>query len=141
MEAFNLTKVLEYYKPDINSLAAILFPAVKHPKLALDRVIRGEATLDIEQVQSLASYLGVFITDLLTIDCWKSVDSPHESLVLKKGEYTARLNYKGSFLVLHKGSELIKEEVINTAMPVSEFIDHLNNLIKNFKKDENESNN
>lgn len=140
METFNLTKVLEYYKPDMTNLAAILFPTVKHPKLALDRVIRGEATLDIEQIQSLASYLGVFISDLLTIDSWKSADSPNESLVLRKGEYIAKLNYKGSFLVLHKGNELIKEEIINTAMPVSEFIDHLNNLIK-IKKDEDKFNN
>lgn len=131
MEAFNLTKVIEYYKPDMTDLAAVLFPTVKHPKLALDRVLRGEATLDIIQVQNLATYLGVFLIDLLSIDAWKSVDSPNESLVLTKGEYTAKLNYKGSFLVLHKGSELIKEEVINTAMPVSEFIEHLNNLIKN----------
>lgn len=131
METFNLTRILEYYKPDINSLAAILFPSVKHPKLALDRVIKGEATLDIIQVQSLAAYLGVLVSDLLTIDSWKSANSPLESLILTKGEYTAKLNYKGSFLVLYKGDELIKEEVVNTAMTVSDFIDHLNILTKN----------
>lgn len=131
METFKLETILDYYKPDMTEVAAILFPTAKHPKLALDRVLREESTLDIKQVQNLASYLGVLISDLLTIDSWKSADSPHESLVLTKGEYTAKLNYKGSFLVLHKGNQLIKEEVLNTAMPVSEFIDHLNNLIKN----------
>lgn len=111
MNYFNLNKIIEVYNIDVGLLAKALFPKVKYPKEALSRVIKGEANLDTEQLQLLASYLGVLPADLFSIDSWVGV---YEDglITLKKGEYTAKLNYNGAFLTVYKNEKVIKQEVL-----------------------------
>ena len=51
---FNINKVIEHYKLDTEEVASTLFPHVRYQKLALDRVLKGEACLNTDQLQALA---------------------------------------------------------------------------------------
>ena len=66
MEKFNIQKIIEHYSPNTEELGRVLFPYIKYPKQAFDRVLKGEANLDSHQIELLASYLGVFVSDLFS---------------------------------------------------------------------------
>lgn len=130
MEKFNLNEVLEFYKPDQEEVAKVLFPHNNFPQAALRRVLTGPTTIDADQIAALAEFLGVLVADLYTIDSdWKG-SFEHGYLTFKKGEYKAILNYKGSFLSMYKGKNLINTELIATTMTIEDFINHINNIIK-----------
>ena len=131
MEKFDLNKVLEFYKPDQEAVAKVLFPHNNFPQAALRRVLTGPTTINADQIAALAEFLGVFVGDLYTIDTdWKgSFEYGH--LTFKKGEYKAILNYKGSFLSVYKGKDRINTtELVPTTMTIESFINHINNIIK-----------
>lgn len=133
MEQFNINSVIEHYKLNIEDLAKVLFPTVKYPKQAFDRVLRGETELDIKQIEALASHIGVLVTDLFSIDTWKSF-SKNGYLTLQKGQYKVKLNYNGVYLSIYKDNVLIEQTIGNVPnMTVQEFINFLDNLIKNYE--------
>jgi len=131
MEKFDLNKVLEFYKPDQEAVAKVLFPYNNFPQAALRRVLTGPTTIDADQIAALADFLGVLVGDLYTIDAgWKG-SFEHGYLTFKKGEYKAILNYKGSFLSVYKGKDRINTtELVSTTMTIESFINHINNIIK-----------
>lgn len=133
MEQFNINSVIEHYKLNIEDLAKVLFPTVKYPKQAFDRVLKGETELDIKQIEALASHIGVLVTDLFSIDTWKSF-SEDGYLTLQKGQYKVKLNYNGVYLSIYKDNVLIEQTISNVPnMTVQEFINFLDNLIKNYE--------
>ena len=133
MEQFNINSVIEHYKLNIEDLAKVLFPTVKYPKQAFDRVLRGETELDIKQIEALASHIGVLVTDLFSIDTWKSF-SEDGYLTLQKGQYKVKLNYNGVYLSIYKDNVLIEQKISNVPdMTIQEFINFLDNLIKNYE--------
>lgn len=133
MEQFNINNVIEHYKLNTEDLAKVLFPTVKYPKQALDRILKGEANLDIVQVEKLANYIGVLVTDLFSANTWKGF-SEDKYLTLQKGQYKAKLNYNGVYLSIYKDNVLIEQKISNVPnMTVQEFIDYLDNLIKNYE--------
>lgn len=141
---FDINSVIQHFGlgpgENINSLAKTLFPNAKYPRQALDRVLRGEGELDIKQVETLASYLGVLLTDLFRFEDWKAI-SECDIIVLSKGEYTAKLNYKGVFLSIYKNSDLVEQLITNPLnMTVQDLIDLLNNRINLNEKDGNNQN-
>lgn len=133
MEQFNINSVIEHYKLNIEDLAKVLFPTVKYPKQAFDRVLKGETELDIRQIETLASHIGVLVTDLFSIDTWKGF-SEDGYLTLRKGQYKVKLNYNGVYLSIYKDNVLIEQAISNVPnMTVQEFINFLDNLIKNYE--------
>lgn len=139
-QKFKIKKVIEHFNLDQNEVARILFPHVKYQKLALDRVLKGEASLDTEQLEALAKYAGVFVHDLFLIEGeWKG-SSEDGCLVFLKGEYKAKLNYRGVFLSIYKNEKLIHSELSLKNMNTSEFVDYINNII-NQKNKETDGNN
>jgi hypothetical protein len=133
MEQFNIKNVIEYYKLNTEDLAKVLFPAIKYPKQALDRVLKGEGTLDITQVEKLANYIGVLVTDLFSANTWKG-SAEDGCLTLLKGQYKAKLNYNGVYLSIYKDNVLIEQKISNIpSMTIQEFINFLDNLIKNYE--------
>ena len=133
MKPFNILDIIEFYKLDTGDLAKALFPTVKYPKLAFDRILRGEASLDIEQVERLASHIGVLVTELFSVNTWKG-STENENLILTKGEYKAKLNYKGVYLSIYKNNKLIEQKISNVpSMTVQEFIAYLDNIIKTYE--------
>lgn len=133
MERFNINSVIEHYKLNTEDVAKALFPTVKYPKQALDRILKGEGNLDITQVEKLANYIGVLVTDLFSVDTWKS-SAEDGCITLLKGQYKAKLNYNGVYLSIYKDNVLIEQKISNVPdMTIQEFINFLDNLIKNYE--------
>lgn len=137
MEQFNISNVIEHYKLNTEDLAKVLFPTVKYPKQAFDRVLKGEANLDITQVERLASHIGVLVTDLFSANTWKG-SSEDGCLIMLKGEYKVKLNYKGVYMSIYKNNNLISQNLSNVpSMTVQEFINYIDNFIKNYENGNN----
>lgn len=137
MEQFNISNVIEHYKLNTEDLAKVLFPTVKYPKQAFDRVLKGEANLDIMQVERLASHIGVLVTDLFSANTWKG-SSEDGCLVMLKGEYKVKLNYNGVYVSIYKNNNLISQNLSNVpSMTVQEFINYIDNFIKNYENGNN----
>jgi hypothetical protein len=137
MEQFNISNVIEHYKLNTEDLAKVLFPTVKYPKQAFDRVLKGEANLDIMQVERLASHIGVLVTDLFSVNTWKG-SSEDGCLVMLKGEYKVKLNYNGVYVSIYKNNNLICQNISNVpSMTVQEFINYIDNFIKNYENGNN----
>lgn len=133
MEKFNIQKIIKHYSPNTEELGKVLFPHIKYPKQAFDRVLKGEANLDSHQIELLASYLGVFASDLFSLDDWKgSWDNEHKCLTFVKGLYRVNLNYGGSFITVYQDGKMIHQEIKSHAdsMSLTDFIQYINNLIK-----------
>lgn len=129
-QKFNLNKVIKLYNLDTEEVATTLFPHVKYQKLALDRVLKGEAVLDTEQLEALAKLAGVLIHDLFVVEDWKG-STEDGCLTFLKGEYKVKLNYRGVYLSIYKGSELIHQELTLNNMNMTEFIEYITKIINN----------
>lgn len=130
MEKFDINKVLEFYKPDLDAVAKVLFPHNNFPQAALYRVLKGPTAIDTNQIAALAEYLGVLVSDLYNIDSnWKGTFKTGY-LTFINGDYKAVVNYRGSFITVYKNNELIAQELAATSMSVENFIQYINNLIK-----------
>lgn len=137
MEQFNINSVIEHYKLNTEDLAKVLFPTVKYPKQAFDRVLKGETDLDIKQIETLASHIGVLVTDLFSAGTWKSL-SEDGCLTMLKGDYKVKLNYKGVFVSIYKNNNLIEQKISNVPdMTMHEFINYLDNFIKSYENGSN----
>ena len=137
MEQFNINSVIEHYKLNTEDLAKVLFPTVKYPKQAFDRVLKGETNLDIKQIETLASHIGVLVTDLFSAGTWKG-SSEDGCLTMLKGNYKVKLNYKGVFLSIYKNNNLIEQKISNVPdMTTHEFINYLDNFIKSYENGSN----
>lgn len=137
MEQFNINSVIEHYKLNTEDLAKVLFPTVKYPKQAFDRVLKGETDLDIKQIETLASYIGVLVTDLFSAGTWKG-SSEDGCLTMLKGDYKVKLNYKGVFVSIYKNNNLIEQKISNVPdMTMHEFISYLDNFIKFYENGSN----
>lgn len=131
MEKFNINKIIEHYKLDTDELAKVLFPYIKYPKQAFDRILRGEANLDTAQVENLASYIGVMVYDLYTLDEWRGTRED-SCLTFIKGEYKVKINYDGAFMTILKNGEVVRQQIASHGgMTISSFITYINNLTKN----------
>lgn len=138
MQKFNLQAVIEHYNLDTDEVAKALFPHARYQKLALNRILKGEAVLDTEQLEALSKLTGVLVHDLFFIsEDWKG-SSENGHLVFIKGEYKVKLNYNGAFLSVYKQSELIHQEVSGKNMSLLEFIEYINKVINNQNLKQNE---
>lgn len=137
MEQFNINSVIEHYKLNTEDLAKVLFPTVKYPKQAFDRVLKGETDLDIKQIETLASHIGVLVTDLFSAGTWKG-STEDDCLTMLKGDYKVKLNYKGVFISIYKNNNLIEQKISNVPdMAMHEFINYLDNFIKSYENGSN----
>lgn len=129
-QTFDINKVIEHYKLDTNDVAEALFPHVRYKTLALNRVLKGEAFLDTQQIQALANLAGVLIQDLFTFGDWKGIKEDG-CLTLIRGEYKVKINYNGTYVTILKGSRVISQEITGPKhISVNDFISHINSLIK-----------
>lgn len=137
MKQFDINKVIEHYKLDTQVIAPILFPNVKYPVQALNRILKGEANLDTEQVEHLAEFIGVIVTELFNVDTWKG-SSEDGYLTLIKGPYKVKLNYNNVYISLYKNDSLIYQRLNNIQeMTFLEFINYITNIIKAYENGTN----
>lgn len=136
-QQFNIVKVMERYKLSQEDLAKVLFPNVKYPKQAFDRILKNEASLDVVQLERLADYVGILVSDLFSVDTWKSTLEDN-CLVLLKGGYKVKLNYNGVYISIYKDNELLYKRLSNIpSMTVNEFINYIDNFIKTYENGSN----
>ena len=133
MQQFDINQLIAKYNLDTSELAKVLFPNVKYPKQALDRVLKNEAVLDVEQLHFLAKHLGVLVSDLFTIDSWRGGYADGH-LAFIKDNYKVVINMNGCFLTLFKDNKVIEQIIAtNEALTIKQFIDFINNLTQNYK--------
>ena len=127
-QKFDINRVIERYDLNREDVAKVLFPHAKYYKFAFDRVLKGEASLNTEQLEALAKLAGVMIHDLFTFEDWKG-SSEDGCVVLLKGDYKVKLNYKGVYVSLYKGTNLIHQELSLKSMSMDEFTEYINQII------------
>ena len=123
-QSFDLAKVIEHFKLDREDVETVLFPHVRYQKQALDRVLKGEGQLTVEQLQALANLSGVFIQDLFSLDTWKG-GKEDNCLTFLKGEFKVKLNYNGVFLSIYKGTTLVHQEINSSNKTLQEFLNYI----------------
>lgn len=133
---FDLPKIMKRYNLDIDTIAPVLYPNVRYTKVALERVLKGEAYLDTVQIIALAEHLGILVGDLFTVseDGWRpKTDKETGALVFEKEDFVAKLNYNNTSLTIFKGGkEVYHELVLVNNMPVTEFTEYINKIIVKF---------
>ena len=137
MTQFKLTEIIASYKLDKYELAKVLFPGAKYPKMALTRVLKGEASLSVDQLEILADFIGVTPSQLFMLDTWKDITTTEDlidncCLTLEKGAYKVKLNFDGAFLTLYKDGEVVYRQITGTDTPVKKFIEYLDDLITKY---------
>ena len=114
-------------------IAIQLFPDNKFPKLALDRVLKGESALDANQISKLSAMTNTSIGDLFNTGGWKSSGS-FGKLKFTKGEYQATFDRDTKLTsVYHEGS-MVHEFIIHAeSITLSDYITELESQIKKLK--------
>ncbi len=131
----DLRELIEQRGLKIQEVAEFLYPGNKFPRVSLQRVLDGKALLNSEQVSRLAAWLGISI-DSLYKRGWSS-EFKGETCILTNGNYRAELLTKtGETKVFHLG--VLFHEIIlhDPAIPLSQYIDLLNAIIKNHQANE-----
>ena len=131
MTHFDLSSIIKEYNLDIAQVASVLYPDVKYPKLAINRAIRGEVSISVEQLENLAKFLGVLPSQLFTLGSWKDA-TKNGLLSFKKGEWLVTLSYNNTYLTVYKNNKVVYNSVFSIGeMPIKEFIEYIDNLISN----------
>lgn len=131
MKYFNLNNIIAAYSLDTDKLAKVLFPSAKYSKLALDRILKGEASLSVDQLEKLAAFIGVMPSELFMLDTWKDA-SENGLLMFKKGVFLVKLNHGNTFLTLYKNEEAVTQEFIDNGIGLSDFIKYIDDLITKY---------
>lgn len=136
MKTIDLNKIISEQKLDPKEVAQQLFPGNKYPKLALNRVLSGEAVLNANQISKLALLTGLSIDQLYSENGWKST-SKAGIIEFQNGDYKAELNTETWVTkIFHKGS-LFHESIITPgATPISKYLNELNSIINKNQSNE-----
>lgn len=138
MKTIDLNRIIEERELDAKEIAQQLFPGNKYPKLALNRVIAGEAVLDANQISKLALLTGLSIDQLYSGNGWKSTSKAGIITFTNEG-YKAELNTETWVTKVFHNDSLFHESIITPgATPISEYLKELNLLIS--KNQSNEQN-
>jgi hypothetical protein len=116
---------------DYSEVAEQIFPDNVHPRLALNRVAKGEAFLYEPQIRKLAELTGLTVSELFGESKWKSVRKG-ETICFMSGDYKAELNTQDwTTKVFHKNS-LFHEEILHARfIPLSAYLQQIEKLITN----------
>lgn len=116
---------------DYTEVAEQIFPDNVHPRLALNRVSKGEAFLYEPQIRKLAELTGSTVGELFGEAEWKSMRK-NGLICFWSGDFKAELDPKDWTTKLFHSKSLFHEEVIHSGfIPLSEYIAKLNALIHN----------
>ena len=131
----NLRELIEQRGLKTREVAEFLYPNNKFPRVALQRVLDGEALLNSEQVSRLAAWLGIS-TDSLYKGGWSS-EFEGETCILTNGNYRAELSIRtGETKVFHLGALFHEIILHDPAISLSQYVELLNAIIKNHQAHE-----
>jgi hypothetical protein len=136
MGNIDLKKIIEDNDLDVRELAAELFPGIKYPKLALDRVLKGDTYLDTNQLSRLSMFTGLPIEVLYSGTPWKTTAKHEEgNITFEAGDYTAELDTENWITkVFHKGSIFHESVLHRSTIPLNEYLHELDKIIVNHKQ-------
>lgn len=139
MKTIDLEAIIENNQLDTDALAVELFPNNKYPKMALSRVLKGEALLDSNQVSKLAMMLNVDISTLYT-GGWKAVSKKDLHIISNK-EFRAELNTKTWESKVFVNDTLYHSTLLHVSgITLLEYIENINKIVEQYKNQKNESN-
>ena len=124
MEALNLDK---------REVADTLFPSNKFAIMALDRVLRGEAVLNADQISRLALFANVSLSSLFTGEGWgcKSRGTMH---TFTSGEFVAKVDMdSGVVEMFHKTTLFHTVTLTSKSIELTELVEVLNKQILNYE--------
>ena len=131
MNTIDIRKVIDENGLSFDDIALHMFPTNVHPRLALNRVIRGEAFLDERQISKLAKLSGLSISELFGEVEWKAMSKKGTLLFMSK-DFKAELDTETWVTKIFHKDSFFHEEVIHSGfVPLSEYIAKLNALIHN----------
>lgn len=135
MVDLNLNKILTENKVDLNYAALQLFPNNLHPRLSLNRVLKGGSELNSTQISKLAFILDVNISDLFETEKWKMKYLGEYVYKLKMGRYTAELDSTTNITKIWDKESLFHEKVIvSTSMPLKDYISELQKIVTKYSE-------
>lgn len=130
-KAIDLKGIIDSQNPNPKELAAQLFPQNKHPRLALNRILSGDAVLDADQISKLASLTGLTPDELYSTKGWKST-TKNNIMIFHQGEYKAELDTQTWITKVFHNNSLFHETIITPgATPISEYLKRLEEIIAN----------
>jgi hypothetical protein len=132
MSTFNLTRIIEANKLDRVALANELFPGNKFPEVALKRVLNGLSFLDTNQLNILASVLGLQVSDLFLNEMW-STRMQNDKIVFYKNDYRVELNTETLITNIFYKDKLVASEtlVMEKNIKLSDYLKSINETIIN----------
>lgn len=131
----DLNSIVEEFNLDVDALSQILFSSNKFPRPALDRVLKGTAKLDSDQMLLLADYLSIPAQELYNFGGWKSY-SKNDVLTLTRNTYVAKLNLATFELSLSKEGDMIYNKIIvQKTITLSDFVKELDKYINLYIND------
>lgn len=133
MRTIDLRRIIEQNHLDWGEISTELFPKNKQPRRALDRVAKGEALLDSEQISRLATLLGVEIQDLYMGYEWKATSKPG-LITLTTDKFRAEIDTKKWSLKVYASDKLFHDEVLmSPTIQLSELLKNLNQIIEKYE--------
>lgn len=135
MDTINVNQIIKDNELDVKTVANELFPGIKHPKLALDRILKGEAFLDSNQISRLSILTGIPIEFLFTERSWKPTSNKKGIIDFSKGDYRVELNLTdGASCIYHK-NKIFHEQLIHSKhITLSEYIKEVERIIESKNK-------
>lgn len=134
MNKIDLKKIIEDQGLNIKEVALELFPTNKYSKLALDRVIRGEAFLDSNQISKLSSLTRIPIQFLFSEDKWEK-KAKDKMVIFTSGNYRAELNTSTNVTRIFHETSLFHESLLHTkSIPLNEYLSELEQIIIKYNK-------
>ena len=130
MKKIDLSKLIEDKGYDFNKLADELFPGNLHPRLALNRVMKGKAVLDANQISKLSFILDVPISELFESKNWSALTKREGIHYFKNGEYEAELDMKTWVTKVYKNNSLFHTFVLaSKSCTLEEYFNKLNKIV------------
>lgn len=135
MKSIDLKKLMDSHGLKKRDVATQLFPGIKYPVLALNRVLKGEALLDTDQISKLAAILKVPISTLFNEKTQWEMQGTKTGITLTTGKYRAELDTNTWLTRVFANDTLFHEAILhNGRIYLSEYIEMLNQIV-----DKNES--
>lgn len=132
MNEIDIKVIIEKQGLNIKEVAAQLFPGNSYPKLALDRVIKGKAFLDSNQISKLSFISRMPIQFLYSNSKW-DFESKRKEIRFSHGEYVGVLNTFNNITKIYHNKSLFHESIIHkSSIPLSEYLEKIEQLIINY---------
>jgi len=137
MQTLDLKRIMLTANLKASYIGAHLFPDNKEPRQAVQRVARGEAFLNSEQIAKLADLLNVPIGLLFDDASWcMSVKADRRNIInFRTYDYFAELNTETMETTLSRNDVLMFEKVIthNRGITLTDYLAQLTDLIIKYK--------